>query len=225
MPCLIFTVDDKDRPSRERFAKAMQIVMEVGRLFLFRILLTVKGSTDNIKPTLHAVATKLDGKLRHHVKHCILGNKREVNERDFDVSTLIAIIRNGRVLDQQDEPTKGWGKHEVHAQNVRKGDDIERIRLIRNSLCHSTTAAMTEGDFEKLVADMTDIVHRWYKETGNLLANLEDIVGKSLSGDEIDDILLQFVEETKHDLSLDIANNDEKPTELQIVVSEKIPIF
>ena len=124
---------------------------------------------------------------------------RTFKANDFDVSTLLSIIRNGKVLDQQDEPTDGWGKPKVKAANMRKGDDIERIRLIRNSLCHNPLAAMDESDFNTFIIEMKNIAHRWYIETGNLIPDIEKIVGIALSGSEINEILQKFVDETKHE--------------------------
>ena len=191
--------------------------MEIGRLLLFRLLLFLRdGSANNLKLTINAKVSKLEGILRHHVENCILKAEKDIEDTDFDVSTLLSIIRNCKVLNKRDEPTEVWGRLEIKPQNKRKGDDIERIRLMRNSLCHNHIAAMNESNFNTFVTDMKDIAQRLYTESMDLIPDIEKIEERSLSGKEINDILHKFVEETKRDLSPDFSQ--EQAAELHVVV-------
>ena len=197
----------------------MQIVMEIGRLFLFRIL-RKQVSVNDIKVILESMISKLDGNLLNHIQHCILDTDRDFQDTDFDISTLLSIIRIGKVLGESEKPTDGWGKPKVKHHNINKGDDIERIRLMRNSLCHNPVAAMDDTTFQQFKQDIMNIAHRWYRETGNLLRGIEQIADRSLSGPEINNIMRKFIQDTKHGFSLGVSQ--QKATELHVVVNSLI---
>lgn len=47
------------------------------------------------------------------------------------------------------KPSQNWGI-EPRAPDTKIGDDIERLRLSRNNILHSTSTRMPDGDFEAL---------------------------------------------------------------------------
>ena len=193
---MFFAVKDPDFDSRERFAKAIQIILEIGRTFLFRLILQ-KKTIDDLKVTLWAVAVKWEGQLQTHVQHCLLRHDRNLTSDDFDTSLSYNILRNGCILDDTEKPTKGWGK-EPGPRAMTIGDDIERIRLLRNKLCHSPFAAMTQYDFELFTKEAKDIMHRWSNETGmDLVSAIDDVVTSRLTVDQVTALQERLIEDAQ----------------------------
>jgi hypothetical protein len=59
-----------------------------------------------------------------------------VTSADFDTSLLYTVLRNTVKIAP---PTRGWNK-EPRPLNTSQGDDVERVRFARNSLCHGKTS-------------------------------------------------------------------------------------
>lgn len=65
-----------------------------------------------------------------------VGARGPVTSADFDTSLLYTLLRNTVKITP---PTSGWNK-EPNPADISKGDDVERIRFARNSLCHGKTS-------------------------------------------------------------------------------------
>ena len=63
---------------------------------------------------------------------------------DFDVSLLYKLIRN---LSGIPGHAKGWGKPEINDNSLAA--HIERIRLLRNHISHSSTSQLTDQEFNE----------------------------------------------------------------------------
>lgn len=50
-------------------------------------------------------------------------------------------------------PTRGWGET-PDANDKRKADDIERIRIYRNKISHENSSEMSTNDFNKSALDL-----------------------------------------------------------------------
>ena len=83
----------------------------------------------------------------------VLFPKKPKSPNDLDVSRLYAIFRN--VIDLK-EPKNGWGRKPSKI-NTNTADDIERIRMHRNELCHTSSFEMTTDDFNTAVLDLTGV--------------------------------------------------------------------
>ena len=189
-------VKDPDFNSRERFAKAVQIVFEIGRSFLFKILIIRKRTMEELTITLGAV--KLDGQLKNHVQRCILKAARKVTPDDFDMSIVYAVLRKGQILDGKETPSKGWGKEPIEANAIRLGDDVERLRILRNKLCHGPLASMTLGDFDAIVKEVKDVAHRWSSEIGmKFLSDIDRVVNNGLTISDVNKTVDKFITEIK----------------------------
>ena len=195
-----FAVEDPDFDSRERFAKAVQII-ETGRTFLFELILQ-KKTIDELKITIGAL--KWEGQLRIHVHNCLLKPGRNLTPNDFDTSLLYNILRRGQFLGDTNRPTKGWGKEpDPHAITI--GDDIERIRILRNKLCHSPVAAMTQNEFESFTKEAKDIMHRWsnvarmdlVSAVQNLVSAVEDVVSSRLTVNQVNALQERLIEDAQ----------------------------
>ncbi|XP_056006599.1 uncharacterized protein LOC125659290 [Ostrea edulis] len=82
--------------------------------------------------------------VKPKLKHCTVqqiailypGARGPVTSADFDTSLLYTLLRNTVKITP---PTSGWNK-EPNPADISKGDDVERIRFARNSLCHGKTS-------------------------------------------------------------------------------------
>ena len=112
-------------------------------------------------------------------------------------------------------PTQGWGM-EPKAHDMRVGDDVERMKLLRNKLCHNSSAAMTESDFNIFTRQAKDILHRHCYMTGmTLLSDVDSVVNASLSVAQVNKIREQLIAEM-----IRTSENDtsEEITQIQTMV-------
>ena len=215
---IYLTVKSPDINKRRYFAKAVHLIFETIRRFLFEILLSRKGTIKDIEITLRAKTW--DIALEKHIKGCILGSGEELKERDFDINIIYHIIRNAKILDPCDEPTKGYG-NEPSAYDLRLGDDIERCRLLRNKLCHSTSASMTENDFITMVTEVKDILHRWSNEIKDgieFVREADRIVNSSFTIKDVNMTVSKFITDIKNAAQLGTCEKTEIMQSIQIMV-------
>ena len=188
---------------RQYFAKAVQLIFETARGFLFSILLARKGTIQDVVNTLQVI--KWDANLEKHIKTCILRSGNELTEQDLDVSMIYHVIRNAKVLETLEQPTKKYGK-EPGPSDLRLGDDIERCRIQRNRLCHSTSASMSENEFKDIEKILKDIFHRWSNERGigmKFLEEVDRVVNSNLTITELKDTLDRFFTAVKVEAELE----------------------
>ena len=195
----------------------MQLIFETARGFLFAILLTRKGTIQNIENTLLAI--KWDSYLEQHVKKCILGSGDALTERDLDISMIYHIIRKAFILKTYEIPTNGYGK-EPSAYDLRLGDDIERCRLLRNNLCHNTSASMSENDFKVMGKDLKDILHRWSNETGmKFVEEVDRVVNRNFTIKEVNETVDTFITDVQEAAELGLCDEAEETMKnIQIMV-------
>ncbi|XP_061195205.1 uncharacterized protein LOC133203440 [Saccostrea echinata] len=119
----------------------------------------------------------------------ILKTAKNSGYKEFDISLSYKMIRN--ICSTIPKPTKGkWGE-EPAAGEVTVGDDIERIRLIRNSLtAHVSSASTSQTEFDDTWLTMSDICQRLEIFTGKkYFDNLIDIKILTLRKEDEDDII------------------------------------
>ena len=78
----------------------------------------------------------------------------DVVSTDFDFTLLYKLIRN--LLTDSDAPTCGWG-NQPSSGHIKKTDDIERIRLIRNFLAHNSKFEIYDKDFSTHWTDLSQV--------------------------------------------------------------------
>ena len=90
----------------------------------------------------------------------LISTAKTKSYNDFDITLLYKLLRN--VCPNIPSPTQQWGDPEMPLQNeITVGDDIERIRLIRNKvLGHISEAAITETEFQEYWSTISDICTR-----------------------------------------------------------------
>ena len=90
----------------------------------------------------------------------VINNANTQGYQDFDITLLYTLLRN--VCQNITAPSQGWGVSTMPSPNeVTVGDDIERIRLIRNNLFgHISKAAISETEFKEYWSIMSGICTR-----------------------------------------------------------------
>ena len=90
----------------------------------------------------------------------VIKNANTHGYQDFDITLLYTLLRN--VCQRMPSPSQNWGVSTMPSPNeVTVGDDIERIRLIRNKLFgHISEAAISETEFKDYWSIISDICTR-----------------------------------------------------------------
>ncbi|XP_062571501.1 uncharacterized protein LOC134233549 [Saccostrea cucullata] len=124
--------------------------------------------------------------------------------KDFDISLTYSLIRN--ICKKIPLPTKGkWGD-EPAAGEETVGDDIERIRSIRNGLtAHVSSASTSQAEFDDTWSMMSDICQRLETFTGKkYLDNLNEIKKLTLRKETEDAVIEKIKMEDQHEMVKEI---------------------
>lgn len=93
---------------------------------------------------------------------CFIPPPDQPDYNDFDVTLLYTLIRNlcSASLNLPSlNPTRGWGK-DPDSTHTRIGDDIERLRLMRNKFAHANSAGIPDAEFQALWNDLKSVIQR-----------------------------------------------------------------
>ncbi|XP_062576661.1 uncharacterized protein LOC134238559 [Saccostrea cucullata] len=122
--------------------------------------------------------------------------------KNFDISLIYMLIRN--VCSKIPKPTKGkWGGNSMPAAGeIRVGDDVERIRIIRNSLtAHVSSASTPQTEFDATWSTMSDICQRLETFTGKkYLDDLNSIQKLTLKEEDEDAIIEKVKMESQYEM-------------------------
>ncbi|CAG2226355.1 unnamed protein product [Mytilus edulis] len=118
----------------------------------------------------------------------------------YDITRL---YRELRLLDKS-TPSKGWGNgltvEYVLSSDTCIGDDIERIRLIRNEIQHSGTFALDDARYHILITIIQDMLDRFDQRNnpaGDSYVNrLKEIRKMELKPKDLEDMIARFEKET-----------------------------
>ncbi|XP_062610817.1 uncharacterized protein LOC134272618 [Saccostrea cucullata] len=120
----------------------------------------------------------------------LLQDAKHSGYKDFDISLSYKIIRN--VCSKIPKPTKGrWGQNKMPAPGeTTVGDDIERIRFIRNGLTgHVSSASTSQTEFDDTWSLMAGICQRLEvftkKKYMDNLMYIQNLILKEKDEDEI----------------------------------------
>lgn len=86
--------------------------------------------------------------------------------RSFDLLDITLMYKLMRELSLIHTPSKGWGQH-PNSSDLTIADDIERIRIFRNTFVHRTGIKMDQNTFEKYFLQFRNISHRIDVYLGN----------------------------------------------------------
>ncbi|XP_062613387.1 uncharacterized protein LOC134275164 [Saccostrea cucullata] len=183
-----------DLEGRSRFAKLGMATTDVLNQ-AYRDILEMEVPPSDIEKK--AKASPVYKRLRPEQEQLLL-DARLSGYKNFDISLTYALIRN--ICSRIPKPTKGkWGE-EPAAGEVTVGDDIERIRSIRNSLtAHMSSASTPQTEFDDTWTTMSDICQRMETFTGkkyfDTLNSIYKLTLKEEGEDAIKAIIEKFVKD------------------------------
>ncbi|XP_052708658.1 uncharacterized protein LOC128183596 [Crassostrea angulata] len=133
------------------------------------IKLPLKDILDNqIKPAdlfnrINSSLTKRKDYLRKEQENiCFIPPPGQPDYNDFDVTLLYTLIRNLCSVSlnlASLNPTRGWGKV-PSSSHMRLGDDIERLRLMRNVFAHANSAGIPDAKFQVHWNELKSVIQR-----------------------------------------------------------------
>ncbi|XP_078341072.1 uncharacterized protein LOC144627562 isoform X2 [Crassostrea virginica] len=224
---------DKDRT---RFFKLSLVIIDELTQILRDLLLT------NVSPTQIYKKVKRSTFRNTLRPHQISVIKKAQNDgyRKFDISLLYILLRN--VCPNITPPSQGWGVSTMPSPNeVTVGDDIERIRLIRNNLFgHISEAAIKETIFKDNLSTISGICTRMQTllskdyvkrlqeaEESSIDADTEnkyiDLIKRLV--DEEKDIIDKITELTSEEIITIQAREAEKTTIVETLIATSISIL
>lgn len=126
--------------------------------------------SNQIKPAdlYHRINGK--GYLRkEQLNICFIPPPGEPDYNNFDVTLLYTLIRN--LCSTSLSPTQGWGKV-PDSSHTQIGDDIERLRLMRNKFAHANSAGIPDAEFQVLWNDLKSVIQRIQKFMNSMGSNV-----------------------------------------------------
>ena len=91
----------------------------------------------------------------------ILGNASIRGDySDCDITLAYTLLRNLTSTNSVLRPTAGWGKIPVAVGDISLGDDIERIRELRNQMGHMATTELSDVSYIHRMKEIQDICAR-----------------------------------------------------------------
>ena len=122
---------------------------------------------------------KLSNDQKNKVK-----NAAKTGYNDIDVTLCYTIIRH-LSLPSVTVPSHGWGKLPSCSSQTTVGDDVERIRALRNKCGHASSTGIPELDFRGYWNIIQDICSRMDEKYGGTLFT-DKLKGIEIIEDEID---------------------------------------
>ncbi|XP_062567929.1 uncharacterized protein LOC134230171, partial [Saccostrea cucullata] len=183
------TASGQDLEGRSRFAKLGMATNDVLNQ-AYRDILKSEVPPSDIENKVNSLSNKERKNLKLNPdQEGLLKTAKNTGYKEFDISFTYKMIRN--ICSTIPKPTKGkWGE-EPAAGEVSVGDDIERIRFIRNRLAaHVSSASTPQKDFEDTWSLMSDICQRLEAFTGKkYFAELKDIEMLTLKREDEESII------------------------------------
>lgn len=143
---------------RQNYIRFVKVCVDILKLPLIDILACEIKPVD-LYDTLQSSSLLKDTKMKlrsAQLKLCYLAPPAIPDYNTFDITLLYALIRN---LCPSLKPSQNWGL-EPRASDIQIGDDIERLRLSRNSFVHSTSNKIPDDDFKALWMYLKSTIQR-----------------------------------------------------------------
>lgn len=136
-----------------RYTRASLVVTDVFAGMMRDLLITM------VSPSNLDVMTSQNSFQRLLQKHekAMLGTLMRGYFNELDIGIIYKIVRHFTFIQA---PSRGWGYVPI-AGDITVSDDIERIRIVRNSLMHRPSPILREPQFESMFADFKDVSHRF----------------------------------------------------------------
>lgn len=144
-------------------------------------ILATKISPKDLYKEIQSCSALIKGKKQlrsEQRKICFLLPPDIPDYNKFDVSLLYTLIRN---LCPSLKPTRGWGNEPMDT-DTKVGDDIERLRLLRNNTyAHAESTCIPDNTFEDAWKKMKLVIQR-IKTFTKLPTNYEDELSRIKMG-------------------------------------------
>ena len=143
----------------ENYARLSRAIVDLMTFVLREILMLYILPTDVERKALPFGNTKLKN-LR--TEQWDLIHKANTNGyADFDITLLYALLRN--LCTSVPNPSTKWGRNDLpKSSEVTLGDDIERIRIVKNCLqSHTPTTILNDSEFEDYWKILRDVCVRF----------------------------------------------------------------
>ena len=136
-----------------RYIRATLVVKDVFTGMMRDLLITIVLPSKLVELTSQKLFL---GQLQKHEKASI--KTLEGNSfNGLDIGLIYKIIRHFTFIRA---PSRGWGS-EPTSGDITVADDIERIRIVRNSLMHRPNLFLTESELDSMFAGFKDLSHRF----------------------------------------------------------------
>ena len=113
-----------------------------------------------VMPYVNACTYFKKNPLNTHQMGVLANAKVRGDYSEFDITLLYSLLRNLIPSSCAIRPTAGWGKP-VSAGDIALGDDVERIREIRNERHgHIASTSMTDATYNQYMQELSDICQR-----------------------------------------------------------------
>jgi hypothetical protein len=207
----------KSEVDRTRFLKMTMVILEEVTPLLQHILY------DQISPQ-----QILSQVTRHHTvfkslraeQLMFVQNAKTDGYTKFDITLLYTLLRNLKCV-KVTAPSHGWGTSQMPGTgDTTLGDDIERIRLIRNKvLGHTANPSMSEKEYRETISIIAMICKRMDKllnTANNKFANRLVVAEIRALDKEIEDTYLEKIndlcaaEKTTREMVQEIISNTGK---------------
>jgi hypothetical protein len=159
---------------RERFAKCFRIISENCVVWILKFVEN-RIQQDHGKTLKDFINSSPDLPNHKIVKEFLIRRRNTSLSSEIDFSALCVVIKTGRLLKRG---VPGELKSVGH-QNNTTGDQIDRIREIRNTLMHTAEANLDESDYDDHINDLKDIAKRFEvingEKNGTYTMQIEEI--------------------------------------------------
>lgn len=147
------------------FARFSIVSIDINKLPL-KDILTIFIQPTGLDQAIQNCDPLLKGKYKlnpDQMNTCCYNSRNYPDYSNFDITLLYKLIRN---LCPSLEPTKKWG-NKPDCKQLKVGDDIERIRYLRNSeiAAHSASAEISDDKFKVLWSYVKCIIQRCQQYT------------------------------------------------------------
>lgn len=148
----------KEEQNFIRFVKARDDAMSLP----LRDILAWQINPKDLQHKIQSCSTLMNGDKKldpYQVGMCLLRQTIRTDYSDFDVTLLYKLIRN---LCPGLKPTQGWGS-KPNVNDTKIGDDIERIRVLRNESGHLKSPLISDSEFQRCWTELKIVIERLQK--------------------------------------------------------------
>ncbi|KAK3098466.1 hypothetical protein FSP39_019744 [Pinctada imbricata] len=92
-------------------------------------------------------------------ENALISNAAKDGYGKFDITLCYKLLRNLCMKILAITPSNGWGKDPQNIQTAW-GDDVERIRSLRNTIAHHDSQSLTKGEYKTIWDELKDIANR-----------------------------------------------------------------